>query len=220
MRQRHAKSGMQICQGFATEKPASRSEGELGSGFYAICHAFQGDCYTMRLNLTFGRLAVAAAALAAGFAAVPARADVVGDVTCNIAPGVGAVVVSSRDVACTFRTAGGPAQLYTGKINRLGVDIGNQDSAVLTYAVTALGTPAPGALAGEFVGPGFGLTLGTGGGLNALVGGGNSFVLQPISATTSTGTNFNAGVGELHLVFAGLEPGPMAHRRHHRHHRM
>ena len=36
-----------------------------------------------------------------------------------------------------------------GKINRLGVDIGNQSSAVLTYAVTALGTPAPGSLAGE-----------------------------------------------------------------------
>lgn len=172
----------------------------------------------MRLNLTIGRLAVAAAALAAGFAAAPARADVVGDLTCNIAPGVGAIIVSSRDVACTFRSAQGPAQLYTGKINRLGIDIGNQDSAILTYAVTALGTPAPGSLSGDYIGPGFGLTLGTGGGINALVGGGNSFVLQPLSATTSTGTNFNAGVGELHLVFAGLEPG-MGHRRHHRFHR-
>ncbi len=176
----------------------------------------------MRLNLTIGRLAVAAAALAAGFAAVPARADVVGDLTCNIAPGVGAIIVSSRDVACTFRSAAGPAQLYTGKINRLGVDIGNQDSAVLTYAVTALGTPAPGSLSGDYIGPGFGLTLGTGGGVNALVGGGNSFTLQPLSATTSTGTNFNAGVGELHLIYAGMEPvggrRMRHHRRFHRHH--
>ena len=177
----------------------------------------------MRLNLTIGRLAVAtaAAALAASFAAAPARADVVGDLTCNIAPGVGAIIVSSRDVACTFRSAAGPAELYTGKINRLGVDIGNQASAILTYAVTALGTPAPGSLSGDYIGPGFGLSLGTGGGVNALVGGGNSFTLQPLSATTSTGVNFNAGVGELHLVYAGMESGPrrMRHRRRfHRHH--
>ena len=171
----------------------------------------------MRLTLTTGRIAtaIAGAALAATLAAAPARADVVGELTCNISPGVGAIVVSSRDVACTFHGAGGPAQLYRGSINRLGVDIGNQTSGVLTYAVTAIGTPAPGSLTGDYIGPGFGLTLGTGAGVNALVGGGNSFALQPLSATTSTGVNFNAGVGELHLAYVGEEPvGRMGHRRH------
>ena len=176
----------------------------------------------MRLNFTTGRLvaATAAAALAACLASAPARADVVGDLTCNIAPGVGAIVVSSRDVACTFRAPGTPGQLYAGRINRLGVDIGNQSSGVLTYAVTAIGTPAPGSLTGDYIGPGFGLSIGTGGGINALVGGGNSFSLQPISATTSTGVNFNAGVGELHLTYVGLEQGGRMMRRHRRHHRM
>jgi len=177
----------------------------------------------MRLKITTGRLAaaIAGAALAATIAAAPARADVVGDLTCNISPGEGAIVVSSRQVACTFRAPGTPGQLYTGSINRLGVDIGNQTSGVLTYAVTALGTPGPGSLAGDYAGPGFGLSLGTGGGVNALVGGGSSFVLQPISGTTSTGVNFNAGVGELHLNFAGLEPiGVLRHRHHFHHHHM
>jgi hypothetical protein len=172
------------------------------------------------MNLKSGRLAatIAGAVVAATVAAAPARADVVGTMTCNISPGVGAIVVSQRAVSCTFVSSGGPAQLYNGFINRLGVDIGNQTSGVLTYAVVAIGVPSPGALAGEYIGPGFGLSLGNGGGVNALVGGGNSFALQPISGTTSTGVNFNAGVGELHLTYVGLEAAPRVHRRHHRRH--
>lgn len=175
----------------------------------------------MRLNLKTGRLvaAVTGAALAAAFAVSPARAEVVGQLQCNIAAGVGQLVVSQRGVSCVFHSAG-PTQLYQGFISRLGVDIGNLTAGTLTYNVIAIGTPAPGVLAGSYVGPGFGLSLGTGAGLNALVGGGGSFVLQPIAGTTGTGVNFNAGVGELRLAFAGLEPGPRLGRihRHHRHH--
>lgn len=176
----------------------------------------------MRLNLTTAKVAtaIAGAALAATFAAAPARADVVGELTCNIAPGVGAIVVSNRSVACTFRSPQGPVQRYQGSISRLGVDIGALNSGVLTYAVTALGSPAPGSLTGDYFGPGFGLTLGTGAGVNALVGGGNSFSLQPLSATRSTGVNFNAGVGELHLAYVGSEPVGPRHRRFHHHHMM
>lgn len=176
----------------------------------------------MRFNVKSGRVAacIAGAALVATLFSAPARADVVGELQCTIAPGEGAVVVSQRAVQCVFHN-NGPTQLYTGIISRLGVDIGPQTSGTLVYNVLAIGTPAPGSLAGDYVGPGFGLTLGNGGGLNALVGGGNSFTLQPISATTTTGVNFNAGVGELHLAFAGLEQPPVRphHRRHHRHHR-
>jgi hypothetical protein len=179
----------------------------------------------MRLTFKTGRLAVilAGVAASAAFAVAPARADVVGEMSCNVSGGEGAVIVSQRAVACTFHSGEGPAQLYTGYMNRLGVDIGNQTGAVITYNVLAIGEPAPGSLAGDYIGPGFGVTAGNGGGINVLVGGGNSFTLQPISATTSTGVNFNAGVGELHLTFQALEPvaGPRVHRRfHHFHHRI
>ena len=172
----------------------------------------------MPLNLKTGRLSavVAGAAMAATCFAASARAEVVGALSCNIAGGEGQLVVSQRAVSCTFRSVG-PAELYQGVISRLGVDIGNQTSGILTYNVVAIGVPAPGALAGDYIGPGFGLSLGTGGGLNALVGGGNSFVLQPIAGTTSTGVNFNAGVGELHLTYVGLATGPRLRRRHHHH---
>lgn len=175
----------------------------------------------MHLNMKTGRLpaVIAGAVVAATCFAASARADVVGDLTCNIAAGEGQLIASQRPVSCVFHSPG-PTQLYQGVISRLGVDIGNQTSAVLTYNVVALGVPGPGALAGDYIGPGFGLSLGAGGGLNALVGGGNSFVLQPIAGTTSTGVNFNAGVGQLHLTFAGLERGPRLRRYHHhrRHH--
>ena len=175
----------------------------------------------MRLTYKTGRAAalIAGTALAATLLTTAARADVVGEMTCNIAPGEGAIIVSQRAVSCTFRSNAGPTQLYTGFINRLGVDIGNQTSGILTYNVLAVGEPAPGALTGDYVGPGIGLSLGTGVGVNALVGGGNSFTLQPISGTTSTGVNFNAGVGELHLTFAGLASEPRMMRRRHLRHR-
>ena len=176
----------------------------------------------MRFHLKTGQFgaALAGAVLVAFCAASPARADVVGEMTCNISGGEGAIIVSQRAVSCTFRSNVGPAELYSGVINRLGVDIGNQTGAVLAYNVLAIGTPAPGSLAGEYIGPGFGLSLGTGGGINALVGGGNSFTLQPLSATTSSGVNFNAGVGNLQLAYVGPVAEPMMrhHRRHHRRH--
>ena len=179
----------------------------------------------MRFNLvTTGRLAalIAGAALTGAVATTPARADVTGLLTCNISAGTGIIIASQRAVACTYRSsAGGPTELYNGSISRLGVDIGTLDSGTLSYQVAALGVAAPGALAGNYFGPGFGVTLGTGGGLNALVGGnGNSISLQPLSVTNSTGVNVNAGIGNLNLNFAGLEGPAMRMRRHHRMHHM
>ena len=172
----------------------------------------------MRNHPNNGRLAaLAAGALMAGaLACSPARAEIAGTLQCNVASGVGVIVVSQRNVSCVYRSAVGPAQLYNGTINRLGLDIGSQTAGTLTYAVAALGNPAPGALSGPYVGPGFGVTIGTGGGLNALVGG-NSINLQPIAATTSTGLNVNAGLGALDLHYVGEEP--MMRRGRHHHHR-
>jgi hypothetical protein len=174
----------------------------------------------MRLNLSkTGKIAalLVGTAFAATLASTAARAEITGTLTCNIAAGTGIIVVSQRNVSCTYHSAVGPTEFYTGSISRLGVDIGTLDSGILTYNVIEGGTPAPGALAGNYFGPGVGITLGTGAGLNALVGGNaNSISLQPIAAQTSTGVNINAGIGNLNLNFAGVEA---PHRRHHRMHR-
>ena len=172
----------------------------------------------MRLTMTNTvRVAalMAGAAFAATLASAPAHAEIAGTLSCNIAPGTGVIVVSQRAVACTFRSSLGPVEFYTGTISRLGVDIGNQASGILSYNVYEGGTPAQGVLAGNYFGPGFGLTLGSGGGVNALIGGNaNSIALQPLAATTSTGLNFNAGLGNLNLTYAGTERPPRMRRRH------
>lgn len=173
----------------------------------------------MRLNLLkSGRIAaiLAGTAMAAAFAAAPAHAEN-GILQCNVAAGLGVIVVSQRNVSCTYKSAAGPIELYTGSISRLGVDIGQITGGTLSYDVYATGAPVVGALAGTYIGPGFGLTLGNGGGANVLVGGGNNTVtLQPLAATTSSGLNINAGIGALNLTYAGMER-PM--RRRHRGHR-
>lgn len=161
--------------------------------------------------------AILAGSAAAGAALTePARADITGTLTCNVASGVGAIVASQRALSCTFHSNLGPTELYQGSITRVGVDIGVINGGTLVYQVLIAGQAVPGALAGGYVGPGFGVTLGTGGGLDGLVGGnGNSITLQPIAATTSSGLNVNAGVGALQLAYVG-PAGPRMHRHHHR----
>lgn len=169
-------------------------------------------------SVKIGRLAVflAGPLLAAVAATSPAHAAITGTLTCNVAPGVGAIVVSQRSVSCTFQSSYGPAEFYNGSVSRLGVDIGSLNGGQLVYQVVAAGLPGPGALAGTYVGPGFGVTVGAGIGLDGLVGGnGNTVSLQPVAATTNTGLDVNAGVGALSLTYAGPARGPM-HRHHHR----
>lgn len=172
----------------------------------------------MRFNIVkTGRWAavVVGTALTATFAAAPASAEITGQLACNIAPSVGNLISSTRPVSCTFRSPGGPAQFYNGEISRLGVDIGQYGGGQLVYDAISLGNAVPGALQGSYVGVGGGLSLGTGIGVNALVGGsGNAITLQPLSTSTSTGTNLSAGLTSLKLAFAGLDQPPMGrHRR-------
>lgn len=166
------------------------------------------------------RLALVAGAGLAGvtFAAPAARAEIVGQLVCNIAPGQGMGITSTRAVSCTFRSNGVPDQLYNGTFTRLGVDIGTLNSGTLTYSVLELGTPGPGDLAGAYVGGGGQVILGNGIGIETLIGGLNhGITLQPLATTMGTGTNISAGVGSLQLQFAGLVPPPMAMGHHRRH---
>ena len=178
----------------------------------------------MRLNLlATGRVAalIAGTALGVGFAAAPASAAIqAGVLRCNIAGGIGAVVASQKPVSCAFRpSVRAPVELYTGSFTRIGLDLSATNAGVLTYNVVSLtDTLAPFSLAGSYTGPGVGLTLGGGLGVDALVGGNaNQVTLQPIAVSTSTGLGINAGIGSLSLTPAGTER-PRFHRRHHHFH--
>ncbi len=176
----------------------------------------------MRSNLfVSGRLAalVAGAAFAGMLAASPASAAVeAGILSCNVAGGVGAIVASQKAVSCSFRPSDrAPVEFYTGSITRVGLDISNTTGGVLSYRVISTSTGlAPFSLAGNYFGPGVGVTLGSGVGVDALVGGnGNQLTLQPIVVSSSNGIGINAGVGTLNLSPAGTEAPRF--RRHHRH---
>jgi Protein of unknown function (DUF992) len=153
--------------------------------------------------------ALAALGLVAGAAALgtPAQAQAVkaGVLTCNVAGGFGFIFGSSRSVNCTF-SGGGPPQHYVGAINKFGVDIGYVQGAVIVWAVLAPTTnPAPGSLAGTFVGATGSATVGVGVGANVLVGGSaNSISLQPLSIEGNTGLNVAGGIAEMTLTF---QPG-------------
>jgi hypothetical protein len=152
----------------------------------------------MRIAL-FATVAVAALALA-----VPARAQnnvKVGELRCAVASGLGMIITSSHSMGCTYTSAQGYSEQYTGTISKFGLDIGVTDHGVLAWAVFA---PTEGvsrhALAGDYVGVGASATAGAGFGANALIGGsGRSIALQPFSVEAQTGLALSAGVASMTL---------------------
>lgn len=149
----------------------------------------------MRLSLT-----AAAAVLLATSGAASAQSGVkVGTLSCSVAPGIGFIIGSSKSMECQFSGSQG-MELYSGVINKFGIDIGVTGNQVLNWVVFAPGSIAPGALAGTYVGAAAEATAAVGAGANVLVGGFNdSFTLQPVSLSTQTGLNIAAGVAELVL---------------------
>ena len=149
----------------------------------------------MRLSLT-----AAAAVLLATAGAASAQSGVkVGTLSCSVAPGIGFIIGSSKSMECQFSGSGG-MELYSGVINKFGLDIGVTGNQVLNWVVFAPGNVAPGALAGTYVGAAAEATAAVGAGANVLVGGFNgSFTLQPVSLSAQTGLNVAAGVAELVL---------------------
>jgi hypothetical protein len=141
------------------------------------------------------------------FSAEPAfaRSGVrVGTLTCNVEGGVGLVLGSRRNMTCTFRPTSGRREAYTGRITRVGIDIGVTRRAKMTWLVFAPGKLKPGSLAGNYGGASAQATVGVGLGANVLVGGfKKSVALQPLSVQGQTGLNLAAGVAGLRLRFAG-----------------
>jgi hypothetical protein len=139
------------------------------------------------------------------FVASSASADggvKVGYLKCDVAKGWGYVFGSSKELKCVFHPSGsGKPDHYTGKIDKLGVDVGYSKAAVVLWGVFAPGNLAPGALAGYFGGATAEAAWGAGLGANVLFGGGKSSVaLQPLSISGQEGLNAAAGIAGVKLT--------------------
>jgi hypothetical protein len=150
--------------------------------------------------------ALAAIGLVSGNA--EARSGVkVGMLSCGIAGGVGMILGSSKRIDCVYQpSGGGRPEHYSGRINKLGVDIGITNQSVVVWAVFAPGKVNKGGLQGTYVGASAEATAVLGLGANALIGGFKRSVgLQPLSIQAQTGLNVAAGIAELVLHYRGKE---------------
>ena len=170
-------------------------------------------------------LAVAAVTLVASVAGAQAQQQIqAGVLECHGGPNVGYVVGSTTEMECVFRSSNGaPTEPYIARIQRFGLDLSATSETGLAWVVNApshrLGR---GALAGHFGGVGANASVGVGVGGNLLVGGSNNaFSLQPLSLQGQTGFNATAGVIDVELRPAAMQPHRKMrkHRKHHRHHR-
>jgi hypothetical protein len=144
---------------------------------------------------------VAAVALPAPTMAQAPNRTKVGILTCDISGGIGLIITSHKDVACMFTPSQpGPREVYTGSINKFGLDVGATSGGEMIWAVFAPSTRKFGALAGHYGGASGEATVGAGVGANVLIGGSNRTVtLQPISVQGQVGLNLAVGVAELNL---------------------
>lgn len=144
---------------------------------------------------------VAAVALPAPTMAQAPNRTKVGTLTCDISGGIGLIITSHKDVACMFTPSQpGPREVYTGSINKFGLDIGATAGGEMIWAVYAPSTRKFGALAGHYGGASGEATVGAGLGANVLIGGSDRTVsLQPLSVQGQVGLNLAVGVAELNL---------------------
>jgi Protein of unknown function (DUF992) len=169
--------------------------------------------------MSFQRRVLATAAFALGAsafmaAAGTAQAAQIGLLECNVSPGVGLVITSSKALACRFTRSYAPTDYYVGTITNFGLSIGSTGPGRIVWGVFAA-TREVGhtALAGHYGGASANVTLGLGLGANALVGGNAGSVgLQPLSVNTQTGVDITAGITGL-----TLEPAPRPWHHHHHH---
>jgi hypothetical protein len=149
-------------------------------------------------------LAMTATVLALGSLSLPAGAKSgvkVGALSCTVEGGVGLILGSSKEMNCTFDPAGsGKRERYTGRITKLGLDIGVTGESYIRWLVFAPGKIERGALEGSYGGASAEATVGVGLGANVLVGGlKDSIALQPVSVQGQEGLNIAAGISSMKL---------------------
>lgn len=154
----------------------------------------------MRRSLVLSGFVAAGLAAAMSPAGAQGRTQV-GTLTCNIAPGVGLIIGSSKALDCAFNAANGDRDIYAGTVNRLGLDVGITSGGRLVWTVFApTNQLRGGALAGNYVGASAEATAGAGVGANALIGGSDKTIsLQPLSVQGQTGISLAAGVASVTL---------------------
>lgn len=161
------------------------------------------------MKLHLAKTLLAAAALSAAVAQ-PAFAEEktapegkveAGVLRCDIAGGVGLIIGSSKGVKCTFEGTGGKTETYTGRIAKLGIDVGVTGEQKMVWRVFGpKGGDAASSMGGKYVGVSAGAAAGVAVGANALIGGSDkNFVLQPLSLQTGTGVNVAVGVASMRL---------------------
>ena len=146
----------------------------------------------------------ALAALAMVVVAAPAEARVrAGILDCTVAPGVSFIIGSQKSVTCVFNSVRGRHESYSGRISRLGLDVGFTTGGKIAWAVYAPARRGPGALAGGYGGASAEATLSGGLGANVLVGGfKRSIALQPVSVSAQKGYGLAVAVSGLELELA------------------
>jgi hypothetical protein len=139
-------------------------------------------------------------AFAAGGADARTSGVKLGILNCDIAPGVGLLIGSSKNVRCTFRNRTGRLERYHGSIDKIGLDLGVTGRGRAAWLVFAPGNVGRSALSGTYVGGQASASVIVGLGANVLVGGfKNNINLQPISVQGQTGLNIAIGVASLNL---------------------
>jgi hypothetical protein len=127
----------------------------------------------------------------------------VGTLRCEIEGGIGYVVGSRREASCEYRPSAGrnAVDLYIGRFDKAGVDIGATGPSVMAWAVVAHSKDlGPGDLAGKYRGASAAVSALIGGGANVLIGGSDITVsLQPLSLEGQTGLSVAAGYASLRL---------------------
>ncbi|MGF7161111.1 hypothetical protein FHS85_002746 [Rhodoligotrophos appendicifer] len=147
--------------------------------------------------------AMAAPLLLAGYSAQAQNRVEAGMLTCQVAGGAGFIFGSSKALTCTFEGQGF-REVYTGSIDKFGVDLGFTAASVIAWGVLSpTSNMGPGALAGTYSGVSGEATVGAGLGANVLLGGSNqSIALQPVSVQAQSGLNVAAGVTSITLQLA------------------
>ena len=157
------------------------------------------------MKTTAGKGIIAAALILSVVTSAQAQRGVeLGMLECSISGGVGLIISSKKELACSFRPADQKfaPEAYIGSVTKYGLDIGATGQTFIQWLVLAPSTDiyAPGALAGDYVGASAEASAAVGGGANFLVGGSNqTFTLQPVSVQAQTGLNLAIGVTQFVL---------------------
>lgn len=163
--------------------------------------------------MTFTRLpratgvatAIATLFLAGAALASDVERTEIGLLTCDVEGGVGLILGSKKKMTCVFEKQDGTTETYTGRVTKIGVDIGITRESVIKWGVLApADAHTSGALAGKYAGVSAEATVVGGVGANVLIGGGaDSFALQPLSVQGQTGLNIAGGIASMKLEYDG-----------------